>query len=339
MTLSCSSATKIENGSGNSASGSVAYTAGHALITGLGAYGGATWTASNYTVSDSVNGSHTQRTNDTQTGGNNQFGTSFFEKLNASGTSATVTVSSGTGGLAVVATVHEVASTLSAIGFDAGTGGHSTNPTTNPVTPALSLLSNSEILFACLANTSGGNPATLTVNSTGSTGGTWALKSSTQSQETNGSAIQTESMPFLVVSTNATSPAHGWTTDNSVASYIIAAWREPAAVTKSLSWSVSPSFAVAEQSGFTRALSFAVTPAFSLARVLGALRSPSWATAWSGAIARALTNTRALAWSIAPGFTVQVLKNGLPIASGIINQLRMRMRPDHDADPGGWLNL
>lgn len=235
MALSCVQAgTKVENGAGNSATvnGAITPTAGNTIIIGVGAYGVAGFATSAFTASDSVFGSYTQRTNHAQA--NNQ-GVSFFEAINVTGVARNVTVSSGTNGSAVVGLIHEISTTLSTISFDAGTGtdtGSSppTGNTANPVTAAQALAQNSEILFALMVNTDGANPATLTVNGTGSTGGTWALKSTTNSQETNGSAIMTQSMPFLVVSSNATSPAHGWNDGNSAACCMaIAAWKDSAA--------------------------------------------------------------------------------------------------------------
>lgn len=110
-------------------------------------------------------------------------------------------------------------------------------------------------------------------------------------------------------------------------------------LTRSLSFAVTPAFSVAEISGFTRAISWAATPAFSIARVLGAVRAPAWSTAFAAAVARAVTNTRDLSWSVAPAFLVQVLRNGLPIVTGLILQLRMRTTNHNDADPGGWMDL
>lgn len=92
-------------------------------------------------------------------------------------------------------------------------------PSTNPQTASLSNGTASSIYFAFLCwGENFGNPVTGTVNSTGSSGGTWSLYNSTTSQELDADSWIPMSVPSLVVSSTA-SRVHGWTLSSSALAY------------------------------------------------------------------------------------------------------------------------
>lgn len=137
----------------------------------------------------------------------------FYKKNIPSGvTTITFTPTTGAGYTGVF--VHEI-SGLSAsqpyetgeVVFDMDSIG-ATNAQTSSLTNSFA----DSIFFAIVADSTGANPATFTLNQTGTTGGTWALKSSTNSQETNGSANWAANVAYLIVSSSA-STKHGWTID------------------------------------------------------------------------------------------------------------------------------
>lgn len=123
----------------------------------------------------------------------------------------TITVSNGA--TEVQSIIHEVTGASASAPFTAGefsTPG--TGTSTNPQTGTVTYATNNTILFAAMTNLDSGNPATATVNSTGSTGGTWSLFS-TNSRELNGGGIGVLSVPSLIVAASG-SAVHGWATSN-----------------------------------------------------------------------------------------------------------------------------
>lgn len=115
---------------------------------------------------------------------------------------------------------------------------------------------------------------------------------------------------------------------------------EQSGFTRGESWSATPLFTMAEVSAFVRGVTWSTTPLFSIGRALGAVRASSWSTSFAATVDRLLTLTRGMSWSSGVQFTVQALRNGIPIAgNAILNQLRLRLQSGNDNDPGGWMDL
>jgi hypothetical protein len=142
-------------------------------------------------------------------------------KKNAPSGINTVTVTA-TGGAFITAIIHEVQGASTTAPFTTGEFATQVflSATTNPQTPGLVNGTPASILFAFDADLDQtGNPATLTINGTG-TVGTWNLFSSSNSQELNAVANDITSVPNIIVSSSATQ-VHGWT---------IPSGREPVAI-------------------------------------------------------------------------------------------------------------
>lgn len=77
------------------------------------------------------------------------------------------------------------------------------------------------VFFACGTDGSGSNPATWTVNATGSAGGTWSLFNTSNCQELDGVNLLTMSAPSLVVSSGVTA-THVWTIENVASAAVMA---------------------------------------------------------------------------------------------------------------------
>ncbi len=232
MALGVVQAKKIESGSAGSVTVNSAWTvtAGNLVIAGV-----VGWqpSASDAVASDSINGTYTIRRIDRDS---SAFGgsTSLHEARNITGGTPNLTANGGTSSTFVTAAFHEVSGADQTAPFTGGEAGGSAGIggiTGNPVTPAVTNSNANSIFFAIMANSDGSNPATMTVNSTGSTPTGWALANTTNSQELDGSAFQDMSVPFLVVSSSA-GTRHGWTSSgSSTVCYSAACWKQAAAGT------------------------------------------------------------------------------------------------------------
>ena len=136
-------------------------------------------------------------------------GISCWYLANASASITTVTATRSTGSLDATICVHRVSGCSTSSPFTSGelstnTGTAVTSGSTGNFTNATA----NSIFFAGIVNSSGANPATLTINSTGTTG-TWDLYNSTNSQELNGTSFMTISCPNVIVSSSS-ARGHGW---------------------------------------------------------------------------------------------------------------------------------
>lgn len=150
----------------------------------------------------------------TKIGGANSGGgycISMWYKANVSSLTS-VTVDGGAGANPVEGIIHEgvgfsTSAPFTSGEFSAGAFASSTNPNTGTVTTATA----ASCFFAAMTIEDGGTP-TMTVNSTGTGPATgFALKSATNSQETDGNNFMPASVPFLIVASTQTNEKHGWT--------------------------------------------------------------------------------------------------------------------------------
>lgn len=191
----------------------VAPTAGSLLFLCVSQASGTSDTAS--TVSDNIDGTTGWVKIDTitETTGIGIGLTLYYKKNVPSGiTTVTFTPSSGFGYTNVM--IHEVTGASTTAPFTTGEKSM-TKVSAGGTSQATASLTNSvanSIFFACLTSSTGANPATLALNASGTTTTSWALKSSTLSQETNGSANWAASVAFLIVSSSA-AQVHTWTVE------------------------------------------------------------------------------------------------------------------------------
>lgn len=205
-------ARKIEASSGTSVTVNSAWTvsAGNLLNAWITSYQGA---FGNHVASGSVNGTFTAVGGATYAA--NCCLSTHYKKNSSSGLE-NLTANGGTGANGVVGVFHEVSAMDTTAPFTAGEYNIVTyTAATNPQTGSITNSAANSVFFAALTNMAGGNPATLTVNSTGSNPTGWALKDATNSQETNAATYMALSVAYLVVSSGAATK-HGWTTDNNV---------------------------------------------------------------------------------------------------------------------------
>jgi len=138
---------------------------------------------------------------------------SIWYLANASSSITTVTGTRSTGATDTCLVVHRVTGASTSTPFTSGERATANGGSANPQTSAVSNATAASIYFAAVGNNSGANPATYTINSTGTTG-TWAIYDSTNSQELDGSAHMTINVPYQIVSSTA-SRGHGWNTSTS----------------------------------------------------------------------------------------------------------------------------
>lgn len=199
-------------------------TAGNLLVVAVTSYTPPNGDFSGHAMADNI-GSTTGWT--FVAGLNNGTGTpecvSFWYKKNIP---AGITTLTCTGGLAAIITIgiaHEVAGCSTTTPFTSGEFSTATGATTiNPQTGTVTNATASSIFFAVLTNNGSGNPATMTINGTG-TVGTWNLFSLTESQYLNGNSLYPVSVPNIIVS-SSTAEVHGWTTDSQSPTTILAAF-------------------------------------------------------------------------------------------------------------------
>lgn len=208
---------KIENSGGASQSGSVAPTATNGLVVGIATAGG---TSVLHAVTDNVDGATGWVKVINKDSGANVTGSIWYKKNIPSGITS-ITVDGGLTTDAVTGFVHEVVGASATTMFTSGEAGQQdTSSTTNPTTPAVTNATAASAFFALVVTGNATNPATWTVNSTGSTGITWTHRSATNSVETDQTFIPA-SMPSGVASASA-STAHGWTADSANGATLIA---------------------------------------------------------------------------------------------------------------------
>lgn len=141
-------------------------------------------------------------------------GLTLYYKANIPSGITSVTFTPSTGFTYTNVMIHEVTGASISAPFTSGEALFSTD-SLGGTTQATSALTNSvakSVFFACLTDSTGSNPGAATLNATGTTTTTWALKDSTNSQELNGSANWLASVAFLIVSTSA-AQTHAWTID------------------------------------------------------------------------------------------------------------------------------
>lgn len=178
--------------------------------------------AANQTVVDNIDGATgwtSVVTNDVGTGLRQR----LWYKKNIPAGITSITLDSGASSVISQAIIHEVTGASTTTPFTTGeSSSNSGAATTNPQTAAVTNATANSVFFAYLVNLDPGNPAQLDINGTG-TNGTWNLKSSTNSQVTNGSGFGTMSVPNIIVSSGA-STVHGWTTGSFTYATIAAAF-------------------------------------------------------------------------------------------------------------------
>lgn len=189
---------------------------GSACVVTLSTYLG---DSANHAVTDNISGA-TGWVNIFRSAASGGMRCSMFVKYSMSAGVTTITADGGALTVALTGIAHEVT------GITAFTGGETANATfsstVNPQTGTVTNATAASIYFAVMGNDSGANPATATVNSTGSSGGTWALFNSTNSQELNGSSNIVASVAYLIVATGA-GRVHGWTIESSSLQGVIGA--------------------------------------------------------------------------------------------------------------------
>lgn len=188
---------------GTSKAITVSPTAGNLLVVFVAGYQG---TNANHAVTDNIGSGTWTKVN----GGDattNMTGSFWYQKNIPSGIT-TVTVNSGSGSLVTQGCVHEVSGASTSAPF---TGGESnvgaTGSTLNPQTGSATNATASSIFFAGLSQGNGGNPVTMTINSTG-TVGTWNQYSAS-SYDLDGNTYFAFSVTNIVVS-SSTAEVHGW---------------------------------------------------------------------------------------------------------------------------------
>jgi hypothetical protein len=199
-----------------------ASTAANLLVAAVFSYGGSS-THANHAVTDDHSSTWVKITGVDNTNIPEGHVSMWYLKNCAAGISA-IQGDGGANGTYCIIIVHEVSGASTTAPFTSGESSALATPsaTANPQTTAVTIATANSILFAALAENNLNNPETMTVNSTGSSGGTWALKSSTESQEQNGSAFYPLSVPF-VITTGTGSFKHGWTLGGSTHSAMVQA--------------------------------------------------------------------------------------------------------------------
>lgn len=212
---------KVESASVNSVTVNSAWTvaAGSLLIGHIVSAG----TETSHSCSGSVNGTFTQV--GLISNGSNPSVSDNYKANSTSGAEDLTATVAGSASQGVTAVFHEVTGADTSAPFTTGEHAQAAyTATTNPQTANVNNSVADSIFFAAAGNFDSANPATYTVNSTGSSPTGWALKNSTNSQELNAASFWTISAPFLIVTSSANTK-HGWTTNNFLGSYVIACWK------------------------------------------------------------------------------------------------------------------
>jgi len=194
-------------GTGNGTGSST--TAGRLLVVGI-ACGGNGATDTNHAISDNVDGT----TGWVKVGGRTAIWatTSLWYKKNIPAGLNQITVNGGANVNGISAFVHEVSGASTSAPFTSGeyAAAGSSNTRSSIPTGSITTGTANSVLFAVMVN--GANSAiTMGVNSTGSNPSTWALKSTTYSQETNAVTYWAGSMPYVIVNAKVTNAVHYWT--------------------------------------------------------------------------------------------------------------------------------
>lgn len=194
------------SGTTSTLSATISPSAGELLVVFFGEYG---TSAIDATVTDNLGSAGWTKAGSVLNTSTTGIGISCWYLANASASITTVTATRSTGSSDATICVHRVSGCSTSSPFTTGelatnTGTAVTSGSTGNLTNATA----NSILFAGIINSSGANPATLTINSTGTTG-TWNLYNSTNSQELNGTAHMTISCPNIVVSSSS-ARGHGW---------------------------------------------------------------------------------------------------------------------------------
>lgn len=127
----------------------------------------------------------------------------------------TITITGSTAVAFITGIVHEGTGFSTSAPFTSGETSKNTGTSANPQSPTITNATAASAYFSCCADFSGQNPCQFTVNSTGSTGGTWTNFSTTNSRELNGVANNVCSVASLVVSSSS-GRVHGVTLETSL---------------------------------------------------------------------------------------------------------------------------
>lgn len=200
----------------------VAPTAGNFLVVSVSSYGSSS-THANHAVTDNIDGATGWTKVAGVNGNSSQVRISMWYKSNVPSGVTTVTVDAGASGSYAIGIVHEVANCTTFTTGEYATYTSAAATSTNPQTGGCTIGTAASAMFAILATADSANPANLTVNSTGTSGGTWALKSSTNSQETNAASYYPVSVPSVITTATGTF-VHGWTTADKTYACIIGAF-------------------------------------------------------------------------------------------------------------------
>ena len=182
-------------------------TAGNLLVCGFSEWQS---TADNSAMSDDVGGTTGWTKVVRSVSGN--VSVVIWYKANVPSGITTLTYTRSTGATYYDGIVHEISGASTSSPFTSGeSAANGGTATTNPTTGTATIATANSILFAVISNYDPNNPATFTVNGTGSTPSSgWAYYSSNSSQ-LNGAGNQPIGVPYVVVSTTG-GKAHGWTT-------------------------------------------------------------------------------------------------------------------------------
>jgi len=192
------------NANATSVGVTVAPSAGNACVVIVDAYLGS---SANHAVSDNIDGT---------TGWHEITNVSAVANCNVSAWVnwsmpagvTTITCTAGGGAQVTGGIVHEVSGGIST--FTSGEAEITQFLNASDVlTAAILNHTAASVFFAVQANATDGNPITMTINSSGTTGGTWVLADNTNSQETDATDWIAASVVNMVVSTSA-SRSHAW---------------------------------------------------------------------------------------------------------------------------------
>jgi hypothetical protein len=194
---------KIRASSGTSVTvnSAITYSAGSLAVAAIGAFQG---TASTYAASDSVNGAYSMLTG--QDAGD--AGCRIGYKANISAGTVNLTVS-GTSVNGLVGVFAEVPGSDTTAPFTVGEQAGGTGTSTAPDTGAVTNGTADSIYVGVVANMATNNPATLTINASG-TEGTW-VTDTTNAREVDGTTYMVMSMVWQIVASGA-ARSHTWTT-------------------------------------------------------------------------------------------------------------------------------
>lgn len=149
------------------------------------------------------------------------YGTSAWYLANCPSGITTITADGGAGCTNISVCVQYVTGASTSAPFTAGefAVNHSLTPATLWTTGSVTNATPNSVGFAYCPSGSGSSTATMTINSSGTTG-TWSLANSTTCQHTDGGTAQVFSAPSIIKTTSGAT-VHAWTTDSAIGATIL----------------------------------------------------------------------------------------------------------------------